>query len=74
MEERSLTRSGWNSSAMLIRGFLTDKKVEHYRKQGYYSEEWRSARRELWARRAEKRKRRGNFLEAEDGRLIYSPL
>jgi len=51
-------------------GPLTDKKIDKYREQGWYSEEFRQARRE---RMQGKSKRSGSFVE-RDGRLIYSPL
>lgn len=58
---------------MLVRGPLTDRKIEQYAKQGYYSDAFREARRELWQRKAAKRAQRsGNFLLV-DGRMIFSP-
>lgn len=60
-----------------VRGLLTDRKIEQYRREGFYSPEWRAARREIWAKRQKKREpkenRDGNFLKI-DGRLIYSPI
>ena len=63
-------RSGWPSAGFIL-GPLTDKKIAKYQKLGYYSAEFKEARKELQAR---KRKRKGNFVESEDGRLVYSPL
>lgn len=51
-------------------GPLTDKKIEKYAEQGWYSSEFREAR---LARMNKKSKRSGNFVE-RDGRLIYSPV
>lgn len=56
-----------------IRGPLTDRKIEKYRKLGRYSAEYREARREAMSKR-HTIKRRGAFVEVEPGRLIYSPL
>lgn len=63
-------RPGWNETRLLIRGRLTDKKIEHYRKRGWYSQAFKEARRELMEKKRSKRS--GAFLEHE-GRLIYSP-
>ena len=57
-------------SRCAILGPLTDRKIEKYAADGWYSEEFRKARREL----RNKKKRVGNFLECQDGRFIYSPL
>lgn len=67
-------RSGWNPSAMLIRGKLTDKQIDRYIKAGYYSSDYRKARKEYWKKKAERRRRFGNFEQAEDGRLVYNPF
>jgi hypothetical protein len=68
-------RSSWNTVRMLMRGPLTDRKIEQYEKRGYYSAEFREARREMWQRQQAKRMRRdGNFLLREDGSRIYAPL
>jgi len=60
-----------------VRGPLTDRKIEQYRKLGYYSESFREARHDLMemkkARRTAREERDGNFLKV-DGRLVYSPL
>lgn len=54
-------------------GPLTDRKIERYREQGYYSAEFREARRQHWESKAKKqRKRDGNFT-IDGGRLIYTP-
>jgi hypothetical protein len=66
-------RSGWNTSALLRRGFLTDRKIEQYRKAGWYSEAYRTARRELMDKKQKQREaREGGFVRVE-GRLIYAP-
>lgn len=58
-----------------VLGPLTDKKIARYEAQGYYSEAYRTARRELWASRsARKSRREGNFLIYGDGRKIFSPV
>lgn len=72
-------KSGWNPSRMLMRGPLTDKKIEAYRKQGWYTGAFREARKEMMDRKAAKRRayqerRDGNFIVGSDGRLIFSPL
>ena len=63
-------RSSWNIVRMIMRGPLTDKRIEHYQQRGFYSAEYKAARRELMAKRAAKRD--GNWVE-RDGRWIYSP-
>lgn len=57
---------------MLVRGPLTDRKIARYIKLGFYSSEFRAARKVIQARKV--RKRSGNLVYAEDGRAIYSPL
>ena len=67
-------RSSWNATRMLIRGRLTDKKIEQYRKQGWYSEAFREARREFMAKKsAGKINRTGSFVVSGD-RMIYNPI
>ncbi len=69
----SSVRSSWRPEGMLRRGLLTDKKIEKYRKQGWYSPELKQARRELNERKRMKSERReGNFI-VSDGKLIFSP-
>lgn len=53
-------------------GPLTDKKIEKYRREGYYSEAYREARRELWNKRRQRRD--GNFLVRPDGTKVFSPM
>lgn len=62
--------SAWRPEMLMRRALLTDRKIEQYRKRGFYDPEYRKARKEF----AEKkhRKRSGNFVES-DGRMIYSP-
>lgn len=67
-------RSGWNISAMLRRGPLTDRKIAFYEKRGYYSTEFRDARRELMQRKQAKREQREGGFVIREGRMIYSPL
>jgi len=61
---------------MMVRRPLTDKKIASYESRGFYSPEFREARRELMARKAAKaakyQQRQGNFIKI-DGRLVYSP-
>lgn len=71
--ERVRIPSGWNESRLAMRGRLTDRKIGEYRKRGWYSEDFKAARRDMMARKEAKRaKREGNFLN-DGGRLIYSP-
>lgn len=54
---------------LALRGpLLTDARIEHYQKLGYYTEAYREARRQHWQRRES----RSNFRSLE-GRLIYCP-
>lgn len=64
-------RSSWNPTRLLMRGPLTDKKIEKYAKRGWYSEEFREARRGLMQRKALKRD--GAFFIRSDGSKVYSP-
>lgn len=57
-------RSGWNAQAMAGRGTLTDTKIFKYEQAGYYSAEYKAARKALMD------KKNPNF-EIRDGRLIY---
>lgn len=53
---------------------LTDKKIEQYRQRGFYSQEFKEARKQHMARVSSKKpKRVGNFLLFSDGRQVYSP-
>lgn len=55
------------SFTLALRGrLLTDRDIEKYERMGYYSAEFKEARRALWA------KRKTNFVSRE-GRLIYCP-
>lgn len=67
-------RSGWNEHHMARRAKLTDKKIKHYQDLGYYSADFKEARRELWEKKAARRaaKRDGNF-DLVEGRMIYRP-
>lgn len=73
-DHRQPIRSGWREDHLLLRGPLTDKKIERYRRRGRYSPEFARARRDLIARKkAKAQKRDGNFI-VRDGRMIYSPV
>lgn len=67
-------RSSWNTTAWLIRGPLTDRKIKKYMKQGWYSAEFKELRRRKMAQKQwiYHNERISNFFES-DGRLIYSP-
>lgn len=66
--------SSWNVSRLIVKGELTDRKIKQYQKRGWYSQEFKDARKEFLAKKANRRaKRDGSFL-SEGGRLIYSPL
>ena len=67
--EHSRIRCAWNERLVVRKKPLTDKAIEKYAKQGYYTGEFKEQRRELMKRKANKRV--GNFEKAEDGRLIY---
>lgn len=62
--------SAWKSDAMSRRGLLTDRKIAKYAQMGYYTEEFREARKK---HNEKKRIRIGSFVKEGD-RLIYSPL
>jgi len=64
-------RTGWSRAIGFSNGPLTDRKIEKYRTQGYYSQEFKEARKKLQAMR--RGKREGNFTRTVE-RLIYSPL
>lgn len=68
-------RSSWNTTAWLIRGPLTDRKIKKYEKEGWYSSEFRELRRKKMAHKkwVYHNERIGNFFEC-DGRLIYNPI
>lgn len=70
MDPSAHFRSGWTVN-VFYKGQLTDKKIARYQRLGYYSAEFRAARKEY---QDNKRKRKGNFVQGEGGRLIYSPL
>lgn len=67
----SRTRCGWNTAQMGCRTLLTDRQIVKYAKAGYYSAEFREARKKFNEKK--QRKRQGNFT-MEGGRLIYSPM
>jgi len=54
---------------------LTDKRIDFYKERGWYSSEFREARRELQAMKQKRQaKRSGNFIEMIDGSLVFSPI
>lgn len=55
---QSPIKSTWNEIKLLMRGPLTDKRIEQYRKAGWYSAELKEARRERNAKRMVKREMR----------------
>lgn len=72
----SRIRSGWKPERFIVRKLLTDKQIEKYRRMGFYSAEFKQARKELQdmrKRRRDERRRDGNFVRDGD-RLIFSPL
>jgi hypothetical protein len=66
-------RPSWNTVHMLIRGRLTDRKIAQYERLGYYSSEYRTARRERMAKQQSQRLKRDGSFVTRDGRLIYAP-
>lgn len=66
-------RSGWNDSIFLFNGPLTDRRIEEYRKRGYYDPAFREARKEAWARKEARRTRRDGNFDLIDGRMVYRP-
>jgi hypothetical protein len=73
--------SSWNPSKLALRGPLTDRKIEKYKKAGFYTLEYREARKKAMAKKAfaynanqatKTFERKGNFTEI-GGRLIYTP-
>jgi len=66
-------RSAWRESLFMRRGKLTDKKIARYERLGFYSAEYRTARKALMDRKARQRTARvGNFDLVGD-RMIYNP-
>ena len=59
-----------NLSRLAVGKKLTDKRIAHYEKLGWYSPEFRAARKALMDRN---RVRTGNFTAESDGRLVYNP-
>ena len=54
---------------------LTDRKISEYQRRGFYSQEYRDARREHWRRKEGKHATRsGNFLIHSDGTLVFCPV
>ena len=56
---------------LIRKGKLTDKKIAKYEASGYYSDDFRQARKQLWQKKSQ---RRGNFDLTDDGRMIYRPI
>ena len=68
--DTSLPRIRAASITAAMRGrLLTDKDIAKYEAKGYYSTEFREARRAHWER---SQQRKSNFV-SRDGRLIYCP-
>lgn len=63
-------RPGWNVNQLCRGRRLTNRRIAHYARLGWYSAEFRQARRELAERKQTMRE--GNFVHTE-GRLIFSP-
>ena len=58
---------------MLIRGPLTDRKINEYAKRGWYSSEYKAARRDrMNKQRSKQAVREGSFLRTGNT-LIYAP-
>lgn len=71
--DRPRLGSTWNVGKLVRGAKLTDKRISFYAKRGWYSAEFRNARRELMrGKQARQSKREGSFLN-DGGRLIYSP-
>jgi hypothetical protein len=66
-------RSGWNVAALPRGNPLTDARIARYRKLGYYSAAFQSARREFWTNQAARRTAREGNFDKVDGRLIFRP-
>lgn len=66
-------RSTWNETRLLVGDRLNDRKIAEYVRRGFYTEEFRQARRDHREKKYPKSKRTGSFVE-RDGRMIYSPL
>lgn len=69
-EEARYRRQNLNN---IVKGLLTDRKIEAYQKRGWYSESFKEERRKFQEKKRAF-KRMGNWLESDDGRSIYSPL
>lgn len=69
-EEARYRRQNLNN---IVKGLLTDRKIEAYQKRGWYSSEFKEERRKFQEKKRAF-KRAGNWLESDDGRSIYSPL
>ncbi len=73
IESHARFGNGWNEQRLVVKGELTDKKMAKYEAQGFYSEAFRPARREIWQnKQAKQLAREGNF-NSLDGRLVYCP-
>lgn len=75
-------KTGWSGS-LKTKGFvnnimgkrLTDAKIAKYEREGFYSQEYREARKKMAEKKHQKRVvRQGNFDVGENGRMIYRPL
>ena len=66
-------RSGWNLSTILRGKRLTDARIAYYQRRGFYSDEFRAARREHQQRQQSQRSKRDGSFVIHEGRAIYSP-
>lgn len=73
MDARAPMKSTWRPLFGHMGKLLSDKKIDKYVKLGFYSDEFRAERKAYQAKKAARR-RSGNFVQAEDGRFIYSPI
>ncbi len=74
----STIRPGFREAMLLRRGPLTDKQISKYQAQGWYTAEFKEARRSLMDKKTAKTqaylaKREGNFT-LTNGRLVYNPV
>jgi hypothetical protein len=66
-------RSSWSEGRLVGRGPLTDKKIAKYAKAGWFSADFKEARRSLMLKKHAQRKRREGNFDIVDGRMIYRP-
>jgi len=66
-------RSAWSEGRLIGRGPLTDKKIAKYDKAGWFSAEFKEARKRLMVKKQSARARRDGNFDIVDGRMIYRP-